>query len=213
MGDIRSGIKTLIIPFMGIGKKLSVFCDQTTDGGGWTVIQRRADLPQREEFYRGWRDYQLGFGNLTGEFWLGLDNIHALVSQTRMELRVTLEDFEGDKRWVKYDRFYIEDSAGKYRLKLGDYTNNTGESLSYHNNQQFSTKYADNDRSGRNCAEEHRGAWWYKDCSYSNLNGFPFKGFYSPSGHSFKGIVWHGFRGHTYSLKTTLLSVRPRNNK
>ncbi|MCL4125629.1 UNVERIFIED_CONTAM: hypothetical protein GTU68_014665 [Idotea baltica] len=173
MGDTESGIQT-VYPFSGIGNRpVSVICDQTTDGGGWTVIQRRADLPQREDFYRGWLDYQLGFGNLTGEFWLGLDNIHALVSQTQMELRVDLEDFDGEKRWAKYELFHIEDSAGKYRLKLGDYTGDAGNSLSYHNNESFSTKDADNDSDDyQNCAETRQGAWWYNGCTDSNLNGF-----------------------------------------
>ncbi|MCL4161097.1 UNVERIFIED_CONTAM: hypothetical protein GTU68_018531 [Idotea baltica] len=185
-----------------------VFCDQTTDGGGWTVIQRRADLPQREDFFRGWLDYQLGFGNLTGEFWLGLDNIHALVNQTQMEVRVDLEDFDGEKRWAKYDLFHIEDKAGKYKLKLGNYTGDAEDSLSYSNNESFSTKEVDNDSSDQNCAETRRGAWWYADCTRSNLNGFQHRGSYE--GENREGITWKFFRGFNYSLKSTLLSVRPR---
>ncbi|MCL4159992.1 UNVERIFIED_CONTAM: hypothetical protein GTU68_025976 [Idotea baltica] len=188
-----------------------VFCNQTTDGGGWTVIQRRADLPQREDFFRDWAAYQRGFGNLTGEFWLGLDNIHALVSQTPMELRVDLEDFEGEKRWAKYNKFFIEDSAGNYKLTLGEYSGDAGESLSVHDGMPFSARDKDNDRSKTtNCAESFKGAWWYNSCHQSNLNGFQYKGPDSPSG---KGIVWYKFRGLKYSLKSTSLSVRPLEGK
>ncbi|CAH3133383.1 unnamed protein product [Pocillopora meandrina] len=69
-----------------------VFCDQTTDGGGWTVFQKRLD--GSVDFYRYWNDYKRGFGDLCGEFWLGLDKIHRLTSDNNNTLRVDLEDFE-----------------------------------------------------------------------------------------------------------------------
>lgn len=49
----------------------SVFCDMS-DGGGWTVIQRRSD--GSENFNRNWNDYENGFRNFVqknGEYWLG----------------------------------------------------------------------------------------------------------------------------------------------
>ncbi len=62
------------------------------------MFQRRKD--GSVDFYRDWMDYARGFGNLTGEFWLGLRKIHRItaISSTAAgnELRVDLEDFEGN---------------------------------------------------------------------------------------------------------------------
>uniref|UniRef100_A0A1X7SDQ6 Fibrinogen C-terminal domain-containing protein n=1 Tax=Amphimedon queenslandica TaxID=400682 RepID=A0A1X7SDQ6_AMPQE len=49
------------------------------------------------DFYRGWSEYEKGFGNLTGEHWLELRNIHRLTPQGSNYLRVDLGDFEGSK--------------------------------------------------------------------------------------------------------------------
>ena len=70
----------------------TVYCDMRTDGGGWTVFQRRQDGPV--DFYRGWNDYKSGFGQLTSEFWLGNDKIHRLISSRPSSLRVELEDWK-----------------------------------------------------------------------------------------------------------------------
>lgn len=54
-----------------------VYCDLETDGGGWTVFQRRAESEQRnDEFYRPWVDYVRGFGWLDKSFWLGMIRKH-----------------------------------------------------------------------------------------------------------------------------------------
>ena len=68
------------------------YCDMDTNGGGWTVFQRRQDGSQ--DFYLYWTDYENGFGNVSNEFWLGLAQMHHLTASTaRTELRVDLEDF------------------------------------------------------------------------------------------------------------------------
>ena len=74
LGCRRSGVYT-IDP--GCGKPFSVWCDMN-NGGGWTVFQRRRD--GSENFYRGWADYENGFGNVKGEHWLGLKKISCLTS-------------------------------------------------------------------------------------------------------------------------------------
>ena len=73
--------------------EFKVYCDMDTDRGGWTVIQRRFD--GSVSFDRNWTECERGFGNKTGEYWLGLSYIHRLTTSASQDLRVDLEDFEG----------------------------------------------------------------------------------------------------------------------
>ena len=100
-----------------------VFCDQTTKGGGWTVFQKR--LNGSVDFYRYWNDYKCGFGDLNGEFWLGLDKIHRLTSCNNNMLRVDLEDFEEKNTYAEYKMFGILSEKDKYKLILGSYSGRT----------------------------------------------------------------------------------------
>ena len=95
-----------------------VFCDQTTAGGGWTVFQKRLD--GSVDFYRGWVNYKNGFGNLNGEYWLGLDKIH-LLTKTKNRLRVDLEATTGKTAYAEYDMFAVTSERNKYQLSLGTY--------------------------------------------------------------------------------------------
>ncbi|GFS23828.1 ficolin-2 [Elysia marginata] len=150
-----------------------ILCDTKTDGGGWIVIQRR--INGDVDFYRNWTDYKNGFGNLQGDFWLGNDAIHNLTSKHLYELRVDMKANDQDL-YASYTRFRIEDESDNYRLTLGSYSGTVGEynsgyGMSDHNGQAFSTIDRDNDKSSSNCAVKWRGAWWYRNCHFVNLNG------------------------------------------
>ena len=97
-----------------------VYCDQTTADGGWTVFQKRQD--GSVDFYRGWADYKQGFGNLNGEYWLGLDKVHRLTNNGKYQLRVDLEDFAGNTAYAEYDSFGVASEGNKYKLSLGNYS-------------------------------------------------------------------------------------------
>ncbi|KAL9967651.1 hypothetical protein ACROYT_G025931 [Oculina patagonica] len=181
----------------------TVYCDMRTDGGGWTVFQRRQD--GFEDFYRGWNDYKAGFGQLTAEFWLGNDKIHRLTASRPSSLRVELEDWNGVKVYAKYGTFNIGDEQAQYRLEVGSYSGTAGDSfIVENNNMAFSTKDRDNDRwSSTNCAVPLAGVWWYKSCEYSNLNGQ-----YLEDKREERGARWDDFRD-VLSLKFTEMKLRP----
>lgn len=42
--------------------------------------------------------------------------------------------------------------------------------MRYHRDMFFSTYDRDNDVQSANCAERHKGAWWYKKCFSTNIN-------------------------------------------
>ena len=114
-----SGVYT-INPDGSSAGAFDVYCDQKTSGGGWTVFQKRLD--GSVDFYRGWNDYKKGFGNLNGEFWLGLVKINRLTSSDRYKLRVDLEDTEGKTAYAEYNLFAITSERNKYQLSLGSYS-------------------------------------------------------------------------------------------
>ena len=198
-GHTQSGVYSVNPDGRG---SFNVYCDMRTDGGGWTVFQRRQD--GSVDFYLGWNDYKSGFGQLTGEFWLGNDKIHRLTAARSSSMRVELEDWNEVKVYAKYNRFNIGDEQAQYRLEVGLYSGTAGDSLVYHNNMAFTTKDRDNDRERReNCAVAWTGAWWYKNCHVTNLNGR-----YLGEKYNDRGAVWYPFRS-SLSLKFTEMKLRP----
>lgn len=60
-------------------KPFMVICDMELRGGGWTYILNRYEGSQ--DFYLNWDEYKQGFGNLAGEFWLGLEHIYEMTGK------------------------------------------------------------------------------------------------------------------------------------
>ncbi|KAM5203103.1 tenascin-R isoform 4-T6 [Hipposideros larvatus] len=198
-GDTLSGVYTIFL-HGELSQKLQVYCDMTTDGGGWIVFQRRQN--GQTDFFRKWAEYRVGFGNLEDEFWLGLDNIHRLTSQGRYELRVDMRDGQ-EAVFAHYDKFSVGDGRSLYKLHTGAYNGTAGDSLSYHQGRPFSTEDRDNDIAVTNCALSYKGAWWYKNCHRTNLNGK-----YGESRHS-QGINWYHWKGHEFSIPFVEMKMRP----
>uniref|UniRef100_A0A3Q2HEK8 Tenascin n=1 Tax=Equus caballus TaxID=9796 RepID=A0A3Q2HEK8_HORSE len=200
-GDTTSGLYTIYLN----GDKaqpLEVFCDMTSDGGGWIVFLRRKN--GREDFYRNWKAYATGFGDRREEFWLGLDNLNKITSQGQYELRVDLRD-HGKSAYAVYDRFSVGDAKTRYKLKVEGYSGTAGDSMAYHNGRSFSTYDKDTDSAITNCALSYKGAFWYKNCHRVNLMGR-----YGDNNHS-QGVNWFHWKGHEYSIQFAEMKLRPSN--
>ncbi|XP_035684561.1 ficolin-1-like [Branchiostoma floridae] len=176
-----------------------------TDGGGWTVFQRRQD--GSVDFYLDWQAYKAGFGDLRGEFWMGNENLYHLAAQGGYELRVDLEDFEGNSAFAKYDNFRVEDEGHKYRLTVGTYSGTAGDGMTSASSMFFSTKDRDNDiQDTVHCSQTYKGGWWYDHCHSANLNGLYHAGAHQSYAD---GVNWGQWTGNNYSLKHTEMKIRP----
>ena len=199
----------------GSGPPVQLFCDMDTDGGGWTVFQRRDNTKPPGDFEnRVWDDYKYGFGDLTGEFWMGLDRLHNITSvkDRKYELRIDLQTGiqiglpPPNKTYAVYQNFQISSEEDGYRLSASNYRGNAGDSLKYHVNRRFWTR----DRDQRSCALHFGGGWWYRSngtCAHNNLNGRHPK---KDSGRNPSGpglifwIEWTGF----FALNKTEMKIR-----
>nr|XP_030693971.1 ficolin-2-like [Globicephala melas] len=113
---------------------------------------------------------------------------------------------KGNHQFAKYQSFKMAGETEKYKLVLGAFVGGSaGDSLTSHNDNAFSTKDQDSDKNTANCAVQYQGAWWYKDCHVSNLNGRYLGG---PHESFANGINWRSGKGYNCSYKVSETKVR-----
>lgn len=191
----------------GFNHPFDVYCKS----GGITLIQHRdPSSPGTPEnnFQRNWAEYRDGFGNLTGDFWLGLDKIHRLTSQGAYSGSITIKTNPVDFPDQNHDFFFFVDLFRVGGSKF-DYTLTLGPTLNYNPSQnagdamgvdvgpeltahgmKFSTYNRDNDKSNAtNCAQEFQAGWWFNNCTLTNING-PKINFGPYRNESVSSIMW-----------------------
>ena len=151
-----------------------IYCDATTDGGGWIVIQRNRK-GSTVDFNKNWIDYEKGFGNLTTDFWYGLEAIHSFTQTGQWEMRVDFQ--KGDKTWsyYKYTQFSVGCASEEYPLTVGGFTGTVTDRFKSIplNGMKFSTHDNDNDKTSGNCAASDKSGWWYNNCRHISPNRQP----------------------------------------
>ena len=162
-----------------------------TDGGGWTVIQRRID--NSTDFQRVWFDYKHGFGSIDKNMWIGLENMHQLAGPTvSSNLRIEIKDrLNGEKIFfANYESFSVSNETDGYRLRVSGYSGTAGDAFNVsvsqeegrsfsfapiyrlNNGMRFSTIDRDNDGNFMtHCAARYNGGWWYFIGHSCHING------------------------------------------
>ncbi|XP_072030010.1 uncharacterized protein [Amphiura filiformis] len=124
-GQTQSGIYT-IYPSVNAKNRnpVDVWCDMETDGGGWTVFQKREF--GSVEFNRGWEEYKSGFGYVGSDFWLGNEHIFTITNQKKYEMRIDIQEVDGTKHFITHELFRLGDETNAYRLFVVSSLNNPG---------------------------------------------------------------------------------------
>ena len=180
------------------------------------TIQRR--ISDSVNFDRDWDDYVNGFGEVDGNFWLGLEEIHQLTITHNVSLYINIETFVGEPFTMKLEEFSVGDATANYAWNYSWFSQSSdrvkGSILgSYHNGMMFTTRDRDNDNWSGNCATgRYRGGWWYNDCANSNLNG-NYQGDRTPTvtGIMVKYIdTTSSTYSHTKAVKSVEMIIRTR---
>lgn len=119
-----------------------------------------------------------------------------------------MSDWEGNSGFSQYDLFSLDSEAQNYRIHLKGFSGTAGKISSIGQpGSDFSTKDADNDKCVCKCSQLTTGGWWFDACGPSNLNGMYYQ--QGQNSNRFNGVKWYYWKGSGYSLKSTMMMIRP----
>ncbi|XP_008107539.1 angiopoietin-related protein 3 [Anolis carolinensis] len=188
-------------------KAFNVYCEMKTESS-WTVIQNRSNGSQ--DFNQTWDDYINGFGNLDGEFWLGLHKMYSIVGHADYILRMELEDWRANKRYIEYT-LTMGGPETDYAVLLFRIAGNIPYALPEQKELKFLTEdHGNNTERNISCPESESGGWWYSGCEETNLNGkYIWPNSKGRLEKRKRGLYWKPQKGRPYLLKSTKLMIHP----
>ena len=114
----------------------------------WTVVLNRVSN-LGGFFDRSYDEYENGFGTPEGNFWLGLENIHNLIKQQPVKMRIEATNDRGFEFSIEYDLFNVHSKENRYELRVGNrVSGNLYDSFSDMNGARFEA----NDNAVSNCS-------------------------------------------------------------
>jgi len=132
----------------------------------------------------------VGFGDPSGNYWLGNDLLSQLTAKYRYKLRFDLQQ-NGTGNWyyAEYSWFRVLSEAESYMLMVSGFSGNASyDAFGYHNYEKFTTLERDNDGSSYNCARVGGGGFWWWSCGRCRVNG----------ARSTDYFYWYGLPGGSY---------------
>ena len=127
-------------------------------------------------FNRSWKEYELGFGDAKGDYWIGNHVLTWLTENGDYKLTFELQPRNTSKwYYAEFSTFIVLSDAHNYKLQVAGYKGNVGlDSFSRHSEMMFTTYDRDNDQwSSGNCAGKLGGGFWYNDCYTCGVNNAP----------------------------------------
>ncbi|XP_054083046.1 angiopoietin-related protein 7 isoform X2 [Zeugodacus cucurbitae] len=139
-----------------------VFCLTDPKGGcGWTLVWRRNEI--NDDFNRTWAEYRNGFGELTDNFFIGLDKLYALTIAEPQQLRMGIK--YGSNNWELdiFDEFVVGNVCTQYELVITNPQNKRRIFKRLNKRAHFFTKDLSSSSKNEECAKAMGMGWWYTD--------------------------------------------------